>query len=154
LQIDFDPATTTYEKLLEVYWSTHNHCAAQYSRQYMSAVFYADEKQKKIALETREQAAAKVRQRVTTFVAPLGKFYLAESYHQKYMLRQRPDMVRELTAMYPKEKDFLDSTAATRMNGYVGGFGTLAGLQQEIDSFGLSSKGRSNLLALVKLYRK
>ena len=154
IQIDFDPTKTSYEKIMNVFWSTHNHCATPYSRQYMSAVFFDGETQKKIAFETRDKAAAARRQRITTFVLPLGTFYLAEGYHQKYMLRQRPDLLRDVMATCAKDSDFLTSTAATRINGYLGGNGTYAQLEAEIDSFGLTTQGRSTLLTLVKRYIK
>ena len=116
----------------------------------MSAIFYANDAQKKIAVETRDRAQAKQKARVTTFVLPLGEYYLAEGYHQKYLLRQRPDLWREMAQIFPSNKDFLNSTAAARINGYVGGHGTLAQLEEEIDSFGLSENGRKALLGLVK----
>lgn len=153
-QVDFDPTKTSYEKILAVYWSTHNHCAVSTSRQYMSAIFYANDKQKKISLDGRSEAMLKRKQRITTYVLPLGEFHLAEDYHQKYMLRQRPDLLKELTDMHPNEKDFLNSTAATRINAYLGGRGTSAQLQKEIDGFGLSTQGRNTLLGLVKRFGK
>ncbi|MFH1636164.1 MAG: peptide-methionine (S)-S-oxide reductase, partial [Chloroflexota bacterium] len=36
--------------------------------------------------------------------------------------------------MYPDSDDFVNSTAAARVNGYLGGYGTLADLQAEIDN--------------------
>ena len=150
--MDFDPTKTSYEKILEVYWSMHNHCAIPNNRQYMSAIFYANAEQKKIALETRDKAAAVRAMRITTFILPLGEFYLAETYHQKYMLRQRPDLLREFTKMYPNERDFLKSTAVARVNGFLGGQGTSTQLEEEIDGFGLLEQGRNTLLTLVKLY--
>lgn len=154
LQIDFDPAVTSYEKLLEVYWSIPNHCATPNNRQYMSAIFYANDAQKKLALDTRDKAVAKSKPRLPIYVLPLRDIYLAESYHQKHALRQFPPLLQELAQMYPKETDFLKSTAAARINGFVGGNGTLAQLEQEIDSLGLSPQGRNLLLNVVKRYGK
>lgn len=144
----------SYKEILDVFWSTHNHCATPNSRQYMSAVFYANDEQKKIALELGFKHQDKVKQRVTTFVLLLKTFYLAEGYHQKYALRQRTDLFREMAQIYPKLPDFLKSTAATRMNGYLGSYGTYAQLEKEVDGFGLTPRGRATLLNLVKLYGK
>lgn len=153
-QVDYDPAKTSYEKLLEVYWTVPNHCATPNSRQYMSAIFYANDAQKKLALESREKAIAKSKPRLPIFVLPLREFYFAEGYHQKYALRQFPPLMQELTQIYPKHNDFLKSTAAARINGFVGGHGTLAQLEKEIDGFGLSPQGRNLLLNVVKRYGK
>lgn len=150
LQLDFDATKTSYEKLLEVFWSTHNHCQTPYSRQYMSAVFYGNEGQRKSAIDTRDRHAKKTGEKITTQVLPLGEFYLAEDYHQKYMLRQRRELFREFRAMYPDDKDFFRSTAVARINGYLGGHGTLSELEREISGFGLSSAGTQTLRSLVK----
>jgi peptide-methionine (S)-S-oxide reductase len=150
LQIDFDPTRVTYKQLLDVFWTTHNTCAQPGSRQYMSAVFYQGDAQKKLALETRDREAAKRGQAVTTAILPLGKFYVAEDYHQKYLLRQQTELMREFQAMYPDGKGFLVSTAAARVNGYLGGHGTQAALEREIGSLGLSPRGRQVLLEAWK----
>ena len=49
----------------------------------------------------------------------------------------------ELLAIYPDPADFLGSTAAARINGYLGGFGTKDQLEREIDRLGLSAAGKA-----------
>jgi len=153
LQLDFDPTKTTFAKLLDVFWSTHNGCAQQGSRQYMSAVFYENDGQKKLALESREREAARRGKPITTEILPLATFYLAEDYHQKYALRQRPELLREFQAMYPDAKGFLASTAVARVNGYLGGQGSEAALREEIGRLGLSPQGRQVVLETWEQYR-
>jgi peptide-methionine (S)-S-oxide reductase len=76
-------------------------------------------------------------------------FYAAEAYHQKYFLQQQPKLMREFE-VYSNIKDFIESTAATRVNGYIGGCGDIAGLQEEIDEYGLSEEGKELLLGMVQ----
>src|SRR4051794_12101399 len=95
IQVEYDPTRTSYEDLLKVFWSSHNPCAAADSRQYMSAVFYHNENQRQRALATRERAAERLHQPLTTPVLPLTAFYPAEDYHQKWFLRQHGDFLRE-----------------------------------------------------------
>ncbi len=133
-----------------MFWGSDNHCAQAWSRQYMSAVFYGNEEQKKLALKTRDRAAARVGRPITTEVLPLGTFYLAEDYHQKYRLRSRRDLMREFQAMYPNDADFVNSTAAARVNGFLGGNGSATLLDKEIDSYGLSPEGTARLRELAK----
>jgi hypothetical protein len=149
-QIDFDPSKTSYEKLLEVFWSSHNPCSSPYSRQYMSALFTHDEAQKKIALETKAREEARRGKKIQTEIAPHTRFWRAEDYHQKYYLRQTRDLARELAAIYPEPRDFADSTAATRLNGYLGGHGSFEDLKAEIDSLGLSAQARAKLFSWVE----
>jgi hypothetical protein len=76
-------------------------------------------------------------------------FHLAEDYHQKYALQANPAIADELRAYYPDIARFTASTAAARLNGYLGGHGTLAQLNGEIGSLGLSSKSSRIVWDLV-----
>lgn len=149
IQIDFDPTLISYRELLAVFWAGHHPGARPWSRQYLAAVFFHSEAQKRLSLETKEQMAAKIRGEVATQILPATEFYLAEDYHQKYFLRRDLQLLKELTAIYPAVKDFAASTAAARLNGYVAGYGSRAGLARELSSLGLSPAGSARLLALV-----
>ena len=81
---------------------------------------------------------------------PFGRFYPAEAYHQKYYLRQNRGLLRELQRYYSIDAELMNSTAAARVNGYIGRFGTAEGLKAEIDRLGLSEDARRELLAIVE----
>jgi hypothetical protein len=115
----------------------------------MTALFYHNEEQKKIALETRDKHAAKLKMPIKTQILPATEFTIAEDYHQKYMLRNDAGFMKEFRAMYPDDKDFVRSTAAARVNAYVSGNGTLEQLKKEIDSFGLSEESKKALLKMI-----
>jgi hypothetical protein len=130
--------------LLDIFWATHNPCARAGSRQYMSAVFYHSDAQKDLAQKSSAREAARHGAGLTTAILPLTAFYLAEDYHQKYALRNS-DLMREFRAMYPDERDLVNSTAAARVNGYLGRNGSPAALEQEIERFGLSAQACDTL---------
>lgn len=146
VQIDFDPARITYEELLEVFWASHDAAAKPWSRQYMSMIFYHSAEQKDLALASLQREEGRLQRKVHTEVVEYGGFYLAEDYHQKYYLQMHPDLLDEFEAMYPEMGDLIRSTAAARVNGYLGGNGTLGSLQEQIDSFGLSEAAMERLL--------
>jgi len=121
-----------------VFWAAHNPGAPSFSRQYRSAIFFHDDEQRRLAEATKNRRQEKGR--IYTDIEPLSKFYRAEDYHQKYHLRSVGLLMEELKARYPQERQFVDSTAAARLNGYVGGYGTLEQLEVELKSFGLSEQ--------------
>jgi methionine-S-sulfoxide reductase len=149
IQVDYDPAKTTFDQMLDLIWSCHNPCGSAWSRQYMSAIFTDGEAQKKAVLASKARLEAKLGKPVKTAILPLGNFYLAEDYHQKYELRSTADLIKEFKAIFPDDKDFHNSTAAARVNGYIAGRGTREQLQKELDLLGLSPEGKKRLQLYV-----
>jgi len=150
IEIDYDPARISYKDLLLVFWQSHDPTYKSWSRQYMSAIFYQNDEQRKRALETKAFEESQRNQKIYTEIVPYGKFYLAEDYHQKYELRRHSDLMKEFKAMYPRDIDFVNSTAAARINGYVGGHGRAEDLEATIAKLGLSAAGRERLLSISK----
>jgi peptide-methionine (S)-S-oxide reductase len=149
VQIDYDPSKITYRQLLDVFWSGHEPSRSAWSRQYAAIIFYHDAEQKKLADETKSEVAAATGQPVRTEIVPFREFYLAEDYHQKHALRLNREFLEEMRAYYPDARSLTDSTAAARLNGYLGGEGTYENLQVELDDLGLSPARRESLRALV-----
>ncbi|MBS3816455.1 MAG: peptide-methionine (S)-S-oxide reductase [Candidatus Thermoplasmatota archaeon] len=75
---------------------------------------------------------------------PLGNFSLAEKYNQKYHLGQRENISRSFENIYPDLDDFIDSTAAARLNGYFAGYGDL-GSPSDLEGLGLTQTGRERV---------
>jgi peptide-methionine (S)-S-oxide reductase len=94
VKITFDPATISYGQILQIAFSVV-HDPTQLTRQgpdvptqYRSAIFYADDSQKRIAqayIEQLDQSHAFSRP-IVTRVDPLKGFYPAEGYHQDYLI--------------------------------------------------------------------
>jgi peptide-methionine (S)-S-oxide reductase len=150
VQIEYDPTRISYQELLDVFWAGHNPARPSWSRQYASIIFYHDEEQRRLAEASKGQYEAECGCRVYSEVVPAATFYLAEDYHQKYRLQQSSTFMDEFATMYPDPVDFVNSTAAARVNGYLGGHGTLADLQAEIDELGLSPEAQEALLKIVQ----
>jgi peptide-methionine (S)-S-oxide reductase len=146
IQIDYDPEQITYEELLDVYWASHSPTSRPYSRQYASVIFYHNEEQRRLAEASRDRQEGELGKPVYTEIVPYTEFYLAEGYHQKYQLRHDRDLMAEFRAIYPDETDFINSTAAARVNGYVAGNGTLAELEAIVADLGLSPQAQQKLL--------
>lgn len=135
---------------MDVFWRSHNPARRPWSKQYKIAVFYHNQEQKKLAVESKESIAAKTDGKVHTEIIPYSEFYLAETYHQKYQLQRNRNFMREFKAIYSANEDFVNSTSAARVNGYLGGHGSLSQLQAELSGLGLSAAGAENLLHIVR----
>ena len=153
IQIDFDPARVSYKKLLSVFWHSHNPTQRAWSPQYKSAIFFHTDEQRRLALETKAFEESQRNARIQTEILPFSNFYLAEDYHQKYGLRGQRELMVEFKTMYPKDIDFVNSTAAARVNGYISGHGTPEEIDATIAKLGLSAAGRQRLLE-ISLRRK
>ena len=149
VQVDFDPRRISYAELLNIFWSSHRPTDHVWLRQYLNAIFYHTADQQRLAEAAKAAVAAKYAGTIRSELLPVRTFYPAETYHQKYNLKRRPELARELLRIYPDPKAFMDSTAAARLNGYLGGYGTAAQLAWEIDRLGLSPAARELLLELV-----
>jgi peptide-methionine (S)-S-oxide reductase len=115
----------------------------------MTAIFYHNDTQKRLAEESKAREEKRLKGRIVTNSLYIGEFTRAEDYHQKYVLRQEHDLLTELMTIYPNEKDFVDSTAAARINGYLDGYGTPAELQADLPGFGLSPQAGKELSTIV-----
>lgn len=91
IRIKYDPSKIGYEKLLDIFFDTHdptqlNHQGADHGTQYRSAIFYANDTEKQVAeAKIKQLTAAKTFPKpIVTTLEPLKAFYPAEDYHQDY----------------------------------------------------------------------
>ncbi len=150
LQVDFDPEVITYEELLVIFWESHSSTSPFFSTQYKAVIFPHNPEQATAARESRDMLEKKLQAKVYTEIQPYTGFYLAEDYHQKYYLQNRRELAGEILTRYPDFQGFVDSTAAARLNGYVGGYGNQELLETELESLGLSAAGKERLQKLVR----
>ncbi|CAN5791185.1 peptide-methionine (S)-S-oxide reductase MsrA [soil metagenome] len=96
VQVEFDPAVTSYEKLVEFFWKTHDATdgrgvAPDFGKQYRSIILYSDDEQKVVAEKSKAAAAVRLGKPVATEIVALTKFYPAEEYHQDYARKNPKD---------------------------------------------------------------
>ncbi len=149
LRVEFDPEVLSYVELLEIFWASHDPSARPYSRQYRAAVFYHGDEQKRAAEASRDRVALKTAGPVHTEILPSGPFTAAEDYHQKYYLRMSGELMEEFKRIYPDPRAFARSTAAARVNGYLGRHADAGEVRRVLPSLGLSPKGQTLLLDRV-----
>jgi len=92
IQVEFDPAAISYDKVLEIFFESHdpttlNRQGADEGDQYRSVIFYHDEAQHQAALKAKAAAQKNFDDPIVTEISPLKKFWPAEEYHQDYFNR-------------------------------------------------------------------
>ena len=93
--VTFDPKRVSYAELLDAFWSCHDPTTVDrqgpdVGPQYRSAIFVENDAKEQIAKASmKEVDDSKVfRRKIVTQIAPVGKFYSAEDYHQQYFEKQ------------------------------------------------------------------
>lgn len=91
IQIEFDPNIISFEKLLDIFWHTHdpttlNRQGNDVGTQYRSAIFYHNENQREIAEKSKKELenSSAYKNPIVTEINPFNIFYPAEDYHADY----------------------------------------------------------------------
>ncbi|MEP6702785.1 MAG: peptide-methionine (S)-S-oxide reductase MsrA [Betaproteobacteria bacterium] len=94
VQVEYDPKKVSYEKLLETYWinvdpTQKDGQFCDHGTQYRTAIFVADEAQKKAAEASKAglMKSKPFKGDIVTEIVPASTFYPAEDYHQDYYLK-------------------------------------------------------------------
>ncbi len=105
VQIEFDPNKISYSMLLQIFWEIHdpttlNRQGPDRGTQYRSVVFYHSENQKELFLASKDFFTNKkiFSDPIVTELSPIGVYYIAEDYHQQYLLNtEQPSCHRRKT---------------------------------------------------------
>ncbi len=89
VHVFYDPAKTSYAKLLDLYWHNVDPFSAEgqfcdRGHQYRPAIFYLDDAQKKAAEESKRAVEAQLRKKIVVEITPATPFTPAEEYHQDF----------------------------------------------------------------------
>jgi len=92
VEVHYDPAKISYEKLLDVFWENHdptqlNRQGPDWGTQYRSAIFFHSPEQEAAAKASKEklEKSGKFSKKIVTQIVPAVTFYEAEDYHQQYL---------------------------------------------------------------------
>ena len=109
VQVHFDPKKIGYDQLLSVFWQCHdpttlNRQGNDVGTQYRSTIMPHNEAQEVIAGQSLKERAKEFKSPITTTIAPLNKFYVAEADHQDYF-RLNPGVPYCASLIGPKLKE-------------------------------------------------
>ncbi len=106
VQIEYDPAEISYEKIIDLFWDAHdpttlNRQGNDVGTQYRSIILTASEDEARVARESKDRAQPKFNSPIVTEIVPLEKFYPAEDYHQDFY-RENPMHPYNMAVIRPK----------------------------------------------------
>lgn len=92
VQVKYDASKVSYPQLLQVFWRNVDpfDAGGQFcdrGNQYRSAIFYANERERRLALESKQALEKEFGRKIATEIVPAATFYPAEDYHQNYYQR-------------------------------------------------------------------
>jgi methionine-S-sulfoxide reductase len=94
LEVTYDPAKVSYAQLLDAFWKNidptqNNGQFVDIGQQYRTAIFYHNEEQRRLALESRNrlQESRKFGKPIVTEIRAAMEFYKAEDYHLDYYIK-------------------------------------------------------------------
>lgn len=117
IEVIYDPTKTDFRNMLEFFFQIHdpttkNRQGNDRGTSYRSAIYYVDEEQKRVALDTIEDvnASGLWPGKVVTEVEPASDFWEAEPEHQNYLVRNPGGY----TCHYPRKGWVLPKRAETK----------------------------------------
>ena len=143
--MEYDPSKISYGELLEVFWTSHNPASPSWSAQYRSVIFTSDEEQRRTAGRSAAKLRADTGGKIYTAIEPLGRFYNAEDYHQKYYVRRDYVLMREYGEIYATAEEFAASPSTAKANGILAGLASGVEAEKLIPLLGLSEEAGARL---------
>ncbi|KAF3795144.1 Peptide methionine sulfoxide reductase [Nymphaea thermarum] len=141
VKIVYDKRSVSFTSLCEVFWDAHDPTSKEFLSFFIpidmkrggyqqfgltthlrSAIFYANEGERKEAMQSKVRRQMKLNRKIVTAILPGHslEFFLAENFHQKYYLQKRHIRLCECLNLRSTEQ-FVDSHVACKLNGYLGG---------------------------------
>ncbi len=89
VHVIYDSTEVDYDDLVRKFFEIHNPTqfnrqGPDYGSQYRSIVLYETDAEKKIAEDIKKELMPEYERKIVTLIEPMGKFWKAEEYHQKY----------------------------------------------------------------------
>ncbi len=133
IRVTYDPQKITYDQLLMVFFDAHdpttlNRQGPDVGSQYRSAIFYANDEQKKAAeakIHELTEKKAYGQRRIVTKLEPLHAFYPAEAYHQDYVLNNpfqpyvRGHSIPKACSVQKRHPELMDPEKAAKISAFA-----------------------------------
>ncbi len=152
VEIDYDSEIISYEVLIDIFFAAHNETLRPYDQRVKSIIFYRSEAERILAQGKLEEIRemTDVKETVYTEVKPLEVFYLAEPEHQNRSLKLETSLYGELEEIFKTDAQMMRSILASKLNGYIYGYGTMEGARAVLEQSGLSEASRNRVIEVIE----
>lgn len=152
VEIDYDPEVISYGQLIDVFFASHNETLRPYDQRVKSLIFYRNESEHQIAQDKLQAIRMKTPEdeSVYTELKAFKVFYLAEAEHQNRSLKQEVSLYRELTEIYETPERIQLSILASKLNGYIYGYGSMESARVLLEQSGLSEASRRRVIEVIE----
>lgn len=120
VQVDYNPNQISFDKVIDKAFEQHDPFHQSTKRQYQNIIFIGSDRQQQ-ALEDHVRASGYERNQLETRIEPLGTFHVAESYHQKFNLRDKRWITEPFAKAGYDDSTIRESPAAAKLNSYAAG---------------------------------
>ena len=152
VEIDYDPDLISYGQLIDIFFASHNETLRPYDQRVKSLIFYRNPEEYEIAKEKLQAIRDKTPEKESVFteLKAFEVFYLAEPEHQNRSLKLETSLYGEVKQIFGSEDKIMLSILASKLNGFVYGYGTIEKAQELLEVSGLSQASKDRLIEVIE----
>lgn len=144
-EVDYDPEILSYEDLVTLYFSIYDATARPFSQRVTSVIYYRNTEEQALAEKVKSSVEAQSEKGIFTILRPIDTFYLAEAKHQLSYLKQEVSLYGEVEAMFGDQDRLLLSILASKLNGFIAGYGSTQEIDDVLEQSSLSAASLERL---------
>ena len=151
-EVDYDPEVISYEQLVELYFVFYDATMRPISLRVKPVIYYRTEEVYNVASRIKQSIEAASSEGIFAVIEPFDIFYLAENKHQLSYLKQESSLYDEITQIFQDEDQLLLSILASKLNGFIPGYGDPNELALILKDSGLSDPSLNRIETILKSY--
>ena len=148
-EVDYDPDLLSYEDMVHLYFQFYDATARPFSQRVTPVIYYRNAAEQVIAEDVKLSIENSSEKGIFTVIRPLEVFYLAEEKHQLSYLKQESSLYKEIREIFIEDDALLLSILASKLNGFIAGYGSETDLTYVLKGSGLSDASLDRLKTIL-----
>jgi len=139
-EVDYDPDLISYADLVELYFVFYDASMRPISQRVKPVIYYRTDEEYTMATKIKQVIEAQSEDGIFAVIEPFEIFYLAEAKHQLSYLKQETSLYGEISQIFENDDQLILSILASKLNGFIPGYGNPEELAAIIEDSGLSQQ--------------